>query len=536
MQTNGQASRTRILGRAALSLVTGILLLGCNRTEAMPDPGSTPLKGIVYEDENGNGVRDEREKGLARIRVSNGRDVVLTDVRGRWFLDARPGDTIFVIKPRHWISPLDENGLPQFYRVHNPAGSPTSLKYAGVAPTPADPGSIDFPLQRQDEHGPFSVILIGDPQSRNLTEVDYLARDVVEPMVGTDAAFGIGLGDLVFDNLDVLPAHNAVMGRTGIPWFNVHGNHDMNFDVPGDELSDETWQRLYGPGTYAFDWGTAHFIVIDDVIYNGDGKYQGGFTEDTLTFIEEDLKHIGRETLVVLVMHIPLTGTRNADDLLRLIADRPNTVSISAHYHKQRHEFMDFPADVGRDTPHHHLIAGTACGCWWKGEPDEYGIPHAMMQCGAPNGHIVLGVENFDYDMRFVAARMDPDQQMHLFVPGSIPESSVGDTPVIANVWLGSSRSRVRMRVDDGPWVDMTHETRADPWCELAYVNESLNRTPRGRPLGEATPSSHVWVSTLPADLAPGGHVIEVESTDMFGQVDTGHRIFRVTPEAKSKP
>tara|TARA_B100001059_G_scaffold155450_2_gene155045 strand:- start:12101 stop:13648 length:1548 start_codon:yes stop_codon:yes gene_type:complete len=510
-------------------IILGTLFTACARTEAKPENGQQMLEGIVFEDVNSNGVRDEREKGLARVRVSNGRDIIMTDVRGRWHLPAGPDDTIFVIKPRNWISPLDENGLPQFFYVHNPDGSPDGLKYRGVEPTPNEPGAINFPLHRHPESSPFSAILLGDPQSRNLKEVDYLARDVIEPMVGGDAAFGVGLGDLAFDDLNVLPAHNMVVGRMGIPWFNVHGNHDINFKAENDRQSDETWQRLYGPPTYSFDWGTAHFIVIDDVVYDGDNSYHGALTEDILTFVEADLKEIGKETLVVLLMHIPLSGVRNADDLLRLIADRPNVLAVTAHYHMQRHEFMEFPEDTGRREPLHHLINGTACGSWWRGEPDEYGIPHSMMQCGAPNGCMVLNITDFDYSLRFMPAKMDPSQQMHVFLPGSIPVEQVTRTEVVANVWAGSSRSTVRMRIDDGNWIPMIHSKRPDPYYEMAVVNESLNENPNAISLPKPKSSPHIWVADLPPGLEPGGHVVEVESTDMFGQIDIGNRIFRIT-------
>tara|TARA_Y100000589_G_scaffold329507_1_gene376246 strand:- start:450 stop:1991 length:1542 start_codon:yes stop_codon:yes gene_type:complete len=507
----------------------GTLFTACARTEAKPENGQVMLQGIVYEDVNSNGVRDEREKGLARVRVSNGRDVIMTDVRGRWHLPAGPDDTIFVIKPRNWISPLDENGLPKFFYVHNPEGSPDGLKYAGVEPTPEDPGPINFPLHRHPESSPFSVILLGDPQSRNLKEVDYLARDVIEPLVGSDAVFGVGLGDLVFDDLNVLPAHNMVVGQTGIPWFNVHGNHDMNFLAEGDAHSDETWQRLYGPPTYSYDWGTAHFIVIDDVVYDGNNSYHGEFTEDVLTFIEADLKEIGKETLVVLFMHIPLSGVRNADALLRLLADRPNVLAITAHYHMQKHEFIDFPEDTGRKEPLHHLINGTACGSWWKGEPDEYGVPHAMMQCGAPNGSMLLNITDFDYSLRFVPAKMDPAQQMHIFLPGSIPAGDATGTEVVANIWAGSSKSAVRMRVDGGDWVPMTRDERPDPYYEMAVMAESMNSNPQALTMSKPRQSPHIWVAPLPAGLETGGHIVEVETTDMFGQIDRGKRIFRIT-------
>ena len=59
-------------------------------------------------------------------------------------------------------------------------------------------------------------------------------------------------------------------------------------------------------------------------------------------------------------------------------------------------------------------------------------------------------------------------------------------------------------------------------------VTERLHGTPRGRPLSEPVDSAHLWVGELPDTLRPGAHVLEVESTDMFGRIHTGHRIFRV--------
>lgn len=38
--------------------------------------------GAVFLDRNGNGVRDWGERGIARVNVSNGIDVVQTDSRG----------------------------------------------------------------------------------------------------------------------------------------------------------------------------------------------------------------------------------------------------------------------------------------------------------------------------------------------------------------------------------------------------------------------------------------------------------------------
>ena len=53
---------------------------------------------------------------------------------------------------------------------------------------------------------------------------------------------------------------NQAIAMIGIPWYNVIGNHDTNYDARDDAGSDETFERVYGPSTYAFEYARAHFV------------------------------------------------------------------------------------------------------------------------------------------------------------------------------------------------------------------------------------------------------------------------------------
>ncbi len=76
---------------------------GCKEAVAPgQQPGGPGVMGLVWHDADGNGERNDREKGLARVIVSNGRDVVLTDVRGRWLLPNYGLEPPFVIAPEGW--------------------------------------------------------------------------------------------------------------------------------------------------------------------------------------------------------------------------------------------------------------------------------------------------------------------------------------------------------------------------------------------------------------------------------------------------
>src|SRR5690606_8316469 len=98
-------------------------------------------------------------------------------------------------------------------------------------PTGPLPASIDFPLYPQEEPGQFRAILFGDPQPRNQQEIDFMAHDVLPELIGTDAAFGVTLGDIAFNNLEVFEPQARAIAVLGIPWYNVIGNHDVNYDA-----------------------------------------------------------------------------------------------------------------------------------------------------------------------------------------------------------------------------------------------------------------------------------------------------------------
>jgi hypothetical protein len=104
------------------------------------------VSGYVYEDTNKNQKKENREKGIEGVAVSNGVQVVLTDKNGRYSLPVQEDQTIFVIKPSGYQTALNSNNLPQFYYHHKPQGSPADFKYKGVAPTGELPKELNFPL------------------------------------------------------------------------------------------------------------------------------------------------------------------------------------------------------------------------------------------------------------------------------------------------------------------------------------------------------------------------------------------------------
>jgi len=486
-------------------------------------------KGLVYDDANQNSTRDPGEAGLPGVCVSNGKEVIQTDATGAWTLPVDDDTIFFVVKPANWMTPVNAEQVPQSFYIHKPNGSP-ELEAKGVPPTGPLPASIDFPLYKRDEPAKFNVLLFGDPQARGLREVNFVTHDVVEECIGTDAAFGISLGDIVADDVNLFKELNESIAQIGIPWYNTFGNHDNNRGSTGDETSDETFERVYGPGSFAFEYGQVCFLVMDNVYFKPDGKYEGSFTEDQVAFVKNYLSLVPKDKLVVMTMHIPILRVRNRADMYALLADRPHTFTISAHTHTQANVFIDKEGGWPSDTPHHHLISATVSGSWWCGTFDELGIPHATMNDGAPNGYSTITFDGNRYSVIFKASRRPADYQMNIYLPSEIEQASIAATEMLVNVFAGSDRSKVEMQIGkNSDWVALEQTRTIDPEClRMHQQNEHLNEQVFGWKMDYPSQTSHMWKGVLPATLSPGTHTITVRTTDMYGQVWSDHRVLRV--------
>ncbi len=536
--------------RAAFSLI-----LICLMVPPIEAASQTQLaRGVVYHDANGNGVRDANESAVAGVCVSNGLEVVKTDKTGSYQLPVDNDTIVFVIKPRDWMTAIDEQNIPRFYYIHKPTGSPDDrFKFKGVAPTGPLPASVDFPLTTSADETNFSVIVMGDPQPDNIDEVSFYANDVVAELVGTDARFAIAMGDIVGDDLSLFEPVNRVQAVLGIPWYNVYGNHDMNLLSPSDEHADETFERVYGPPNYAFQYGQVHFIVLDNVRWNGPvetdsrpwnnnyGGYNGWLHEEQLKFVANYVATVPIEDRIVVCTHIPLPTLHSITEphmtpqfgrLLEILSSHPHTMSYSAHTHINEH-YLAGSEDGYRPANgavHLHHNVATASGSWYQGPRDEQGWPVATMRDGTPNGYIKATFEGNQYRERFRASRLPADYQMAVHAPSVIGPADAAETVVRVNVFNGNEKTTVRLRIDkQGDWLRLQQRPQADPgYIALRQQNHACPPPDTKVLKHEAIVTPHIWEVKLPAELTDGVHVLQIEATDMFGQTERKTRLIEL--------
>ncbi|KIQ97376.1 hypothetical protein TI01_1093 [Lysobacter sp. A03] len=515
-----------------------VAALACSSLLATPQAaaatqGKAEFSGVVYADTNENGRRDPDEPGVSGVKLSNGRDIVLTDADGSYRIPVRPGDTVFAVKPADRAFATGADGLPAFWQHYFPAGSP-ALEYGGI---PADNRlSMDVALHAGEPlAGDLEVLLMADPQVKSLVDVDYYDRDILDSIrKDAPAQLGLSLGDIVDDDLSLYPAINARTAALGVPWLHAPGNHDMDLDAASDAESTLTFRRYFGPDTVAWEEQGTAIVLLDDVIHlPGDG-YVGGLREDQFAFLESYLPTLADDTRLVVGAHIPFFNTATAPGaetfrvadrqrLFQLLQRFDNVLLLSGHTHVQQHFHHGAAEGWNGRHPLHEYNVGAACGAFWSGVKDEAGIPDATMADGTPNGYARLKIgRSGDYALSWHPARLPANHAeitnaMALHAPRVLRRGAYPAWGVYANVFMGMDDSKVEYRIDGGEWKPMRKVVQADPRLLAENVRDDEADMLRGFDRSpEAKPSRHLWRGALPTDLAAGEHNVEVRTTDRW--------------------
>ena len=291
------------------------------------------VTGYVFNDINKNQTFDAFEKGVKGVLVSSKNEIVLTDKNGKYSLNLfGDEDIVFMIKPAGLTVPLDRNNLPLFYHFIEKE-QPLLMQFPGGKVAGSNSESYDFPVNKSTVRDTFEFIAMADPQSKKLIELYYLRDDVVSELISTNADFTITMGDIVHDDLSLFERHNEIMSKIGVPVYNLPGNHDIDFNASDDIDALNTYMSIYGPSYYAFEYGKANFVMLDNVEWMGKqdernkGSYRGMIGDAQLNWVRNYLKYVPSDHLVVMAMHIPLYYSGSPDPAVNVV-DRKKLLAL----------------------------------------------------------------------------------------------------------------------------------------------------------------------------------------------------------------
>jgi len=463
----------------------------------------------------GRVVEADGTRPLSGVPVTDGVTVTQTDDDGRYrFTAAADRPFVYLSVPAGYRLPTSETGTAQFYRPLDPEGGDTVEAEFRLQP-----------LQQSDDRHAFTFL--ADPQARTEAEMqefrDTTAADVAETAraLGDRPVFGVGGGDLVFDSLSLFSGYEAAVRETGIPFVQVVGNHDLDFEAPADPGSTATFRRHFGPEYYSFDRGAVHYVVLDDVYWPGsDGferetdDYFGHIEAAQLRWLEQDLALVEDGRPVVVLTHIPLLSTayarqgKSSPTVRGMVSNRRALYDlldpfeahvVTGHVHENEHRYDD--------GPHEHVV-GTACGAWWTGP---------VCYDGTPRGYAVYEVDGESVRWRYKSTGKDAGHQMRLYAPSTDPAAD----RLLANVWDADDEWTVAWYEDGVQAGRMEAHTGVDPLTEHLYAGDDR---PEGRTWVTPQPTAHLFSAPYNADADR----IRVEATDRFGRTYTA----RLDPDA----
>lgn len=369
---------------------------------------------------------------------------------------------------------------------------------------------------RQARGRVLRVALVGDPQVDDSTEMGYARRSVYRELRGRrDLDMCIFLGDLVNDNMSLLPESVGVVDSLPYQCFMVPGNHDRDvYRSPKSSVYRQrdlsTWRKAVGYVDTSFVRGNVRFVLMNNVRPSDSGMtdYVGGFTDRQKHWLDSVLNMGVGETrgrkpsrvgvtpaLTILATHIPFSQMKGRDSVLVLIPDISRLLFVSGHTHF-----------VSRDDSIPELIAGAACGSWWRGVRDSDGIPYALQSCGAPRGYFIADIHrDGTYDLSYKCIGRPASEQLSAW---AVPNDSTGRSyRLYINVFGGSSDGVVRVSGLGRKTYSCERILMAAPEVEqVIRLNASQSRDYRKAHRDEfiplrRKPSPHLWQTT---DLISG--------------------------------
>jgi hypothetical protein len=422
------------------------LLAGCSSGPEFPEG----ITGVVFEDTNGNGLRDDGEPGIPDVVVSNGTLARLTGNDGQYALPAE-GDFVFITTPGD----------------HAPTGS-------WYRPVAGD--EFDFGLQTAPEKdsSEFTFAQITDIH----LDADHLSdfNELIAELNQLSPDFVVATGDLIVEGNSAAVAqagewfnmYRDAVAQLDVPLFNAVGNHDV-VGIKRDDIAEtdpgygkDIFTGLFGPTYYSFDWGEYHCVVLDpNDMADGQQVYQ--ISPAQMQWLEEDLK-LRKDSPLLVFYHEPTPAWRNRDAVLEVL-DGHQTSMFCGHLHQDT-LVAAIPEESSMSLT--EQITGAVSGDWWHGpNPD-----------GRPAGYRLVSVNGDEVDSLYKGTGEDRviDLDLRHAAYRNWPVVS-GELQLSARIYSeNGSVSAASYRIDGGASIAMDIRA-AEPWTAVTATWDAASVT-----------------------------------------------------------
>lgn len=448
-----------------LFIVLSIFTLQARRVKGTVKCGNIPIAGVLVTD--GNHFTKTNVKGTFKFDIDD----------DAWFVS--------VVTPSGFTADYS-SGAPEFYK-----------KAEGN-------NYFSFQLLKTSDSLNYTLFSVSDPQMQNEKHFKKFTgaplKDLKEQALkgrieGLTA--GIALGDLAWDNLEMLPMYKDAIKTTEIPFYAVIGNHDFDKNLKGKETA-RYYCDNFGPYNYAFFLGGDLVIGTKSIIYDTNKQYKGGYTEEELRFVTNLLKNIPITTHIYIAQHAPLYEMwsghyiENGDKMLELLKGR-KVDFLSGHTHLQNN-FV-----YSEDIMEHN--APSICGSWWITK---------WCRDGSPRGYEIFTSKDGVLSWVFHPIDYSEDFQVKINAPGQCLKHP---NAVVANIWDYDPHWTVQWYQDNKFMGNMTQVDEVDPiYCKEindAYKDKEIpayKRPKENNHYFAAVPDQYAKVVTIEVRSPFGKH------------------------------
>ena len=493
----------------------------------------------------------------ANVVVSDGFTATQTDANGKYALSPC-SDTwyIYYSVPEDCEVELNSKGQPVFYTKYDPQVD-----------------TYDFTLKKMvAKESKFTLFCFADPQCKYDSEPDSFKRKNGDRFKNESVpaikahrqtksvpCYGVTLGDIVYsegtrNTQSFMTSMRDYMAasKIGMPVFQTMGNHDYTFfssskAINADATSStynmkaqRAFEDVFGPINYSWNRGDVHIVCMRNMQWDSNtnaASYTAPiFTDKQYKWLQQDLKYVPTNKMVILCVHVPLLNSSNAyvKSVISLLTKFAKAHIMSGHTHYMRNE------PTKSSNVYEHVHAAVSGQWWWSN----------MNGDGCPNGYGVYDIEGNNitnwYYMGINEGMNDRDYQIRLYRGdlkcGNVEKSKTfnmqhGNGVILANVFNADSSWKVEI-FEDGVSAGLMQAMTArkysptsdtypigtsypikpatdssQDWWSIAYHISIIDRS--GTSGSYHTACYHMYKHTL---KNPNAKSIRVEATDRFGR------------------
>ena len=505
--------------------------------------------------------------GLPGVVVSDGFEVTATDANGVYYLpsEKRHG-YVFITIPGNFFPPVADN-IPQFFQRLK-ADANTAER-------------VDFELTPVD-NDKHVILVFGDTHFDNgnavgspiyvpniMEQFEHCLADMNDAIDSYHAAgtktYLLTVGDMtresrwfLSDRPFGLREYADVLKRFNTVSFNTKGNHDNDPYGEGDWAGEQAWKDIMGPTYYSFNLGRAHYVVLDNIVWNnkgasegvmGDRSYTSALTDHQIEWLKKDLAMVADKSApLIIAMHVPLYSRPNADNragfaymiagqgqqLVDCLVGFTNVLVLAGHTHPNSRYS---PPEHPWLTSHH--IASLSGNCWMTGQPGW--ASNHICKDGSPGGYGVYTLDGKNMKWYYKGVGFDRHYQFRTYdcntihitaekyasnantahlalvptyaVPYNTPNTA---NEVIINVWGWEASWQIEVK-EGSELLPITRISTKDPLSIISYDFQAINSNRQACLSESALTASHFFKVTAQSATS----TLDIKVTDQFGNVYT---------------